>query len=87
MLVDINFHHQDIHVYLYFMLVKYFMLSKNKLLKTTQSLICLDEGFLKSFIESTEGLTPEEKAAKLETDEVSNFSFSEQNILLSLCHI
>lgn len=69
------------------MLLKYFILSKNKLLKTTQSLICLDEGFLKSFIESTEGLTPEEKAAKLETDEVSNFSFSEQNILLSLCHI
>ena len=46
------------------------LLSKNKLLETTQSLICLDEGFLKSFIESTEGLTPEEKAAKLETDEV-----------------
>jgi hypothetical protein len=29
-----------------------------------------DEGFLKSFIESTETLTPDEKAVKLETDQV-----------------
>ncbi|CAB4010722.1 Ubiquitin carboxyl-terminal hydrolase isozyme L3 [Paramuricea clavata] len=31
--------------------------------------INIDEGFLKSFIESTETLTPDEKAVKLETDE------------------
>ena len=34
--------------------------------------VFLDEGFLKSFIESTEALTPDEKATKLETDEVIN---------------
>ncbi|XP_028405583.1 ubiquitin carboxyl-terminal hydrolase isozyme L3-like [Dendronephthya gigantea] len=31
--------------------------------------ISIDEGFLKTFIESTKSLTPEEKAAKLESDE------------------
>ena len=32
-----------------------------------------EEGFLKNFIESTKSLSPEEKGAKLEADEVENF--------------
>ena len=39
---------------------------------TQNKIFLLDEGFLKSFIESTETLTPDEKAVKLETDEVSD---------------
>lgn len=34
---------------------------------------CTEEGFLKVFIESTKSLSPEEKGAKLEADEVRRF--------------